>query len=157
MRTPTLGPARFPSRDELALSKPARIARAMLAIERHYDKWAEEWSSRGETITPERLLAIKEIAANRALERDHETFHPGPRSVRPGCTRPVVLSIAAAAYRLTVDGKSDRFFERFIATGILAADQLSRQRWRFDGDELDAVATSLASQAQATRRRRQTR
>ncbi|MCZ7634093.1 MAG: hypothetical protein M5U20_11535 [Phycisphaerales bacterium] len=86
-----------------------------------------------------------------AMLREHfADFDPsrevhGPRSVPANCPRPVVLSIAKAAALLIVDDKSDRFVERFIATGILAADRLSRQRWRFDADELESLRARLAS------------
>lgn len=63
----------------------------------------------------------------------------GPRSVPANCARPVVHSIRKVAALLLVDAKSDRFVSRFIASGILAADQLSPQRWRFDADELERV------------------
>lgn len=64
----------------------------------------------------------------------------GPRPVPADCRRPIVLSITEAADILTVEDKSDRFAARFIETGMLAADRLSRERWRFDHDELEWLA-----------------
>jgi len=108
-------------------------------------RWAEEHSaftkSGGAMLTPRTLRALREHFADFDPSRE---VH-GPRSVPPNCPRPVVLSIAKAAALLIVDDKSDRFVERFIATGILAADRLSRQRWRFDADELESLRTRLAS------------
>lgn len=68
----------------------------------------------------------------------------GPRPVPADCRRPVVLSVSEAADFLIVDGKSDRFRERFIDSGELAADRLSRERWRFDRDELESLRERLS-------------
>lgn len=68
----------------------------------------------------------------------------GARPVPADCRRPIVLSIAEAADFLIVDGKTDRFRERFIDSGELAADRLSRERWRFDRDELEALRERLS-------------
>lgn len=95
------------------------------------------------------------------LKRDHaqlkarwnEEVH-GPRSVPDDCPNPVVLPIARAADILGVEGKSDRFIERFIATGIIAANKESRQRWKFDLDELERVACQLEDESKAARKRR---
>lgn len=153
-RKPKAKRPRYPSRDEVNLSTPARLARKMLAVESHYERMAREWALRGITLTPERLRAIKEIAARRTLERDRETFNPGPRPVPDGCRRVVVLPISRAADILGVEGKSDRFIARFIATGIIAANKETRQRWKFDLDELERVAIELEDEARAARKRR---
>lgn len=145
---------RYPSRDEVALSTPERIARKMLAVERHYERMAREWTARGIALTPERLRTIKDIAAKRTLERDHETFNPGPRAVPDSCRRSAVLPISRAADILGVEGKSDRFIARFITTGIIAANKEGRQSWKFDLDELERVALELEDEARAARKRR---
>lgn len=68
----------------------------------------------------------------------------GARPVPADCRRPIVLSIAdAAKFLVVVDEKSDRFRERFIDSGELAADRLSRERWRFDRDELESLRERL--------------
>lgn len=107
-------------------------------------RWTEENAAftkgGSEALSPASLRALRE----RLSDFDPSREVHGPRSVPPNCPRPVVLSIAKAAALLIVDDKSDRFVERFIAPGILAADRLSRQRWRFDADELEALRERLA-------------
>lgn len=83
-----------------------------------------------ETLTLEEFLILRDI---------RRSLPCGRRAVPVDCARPVVHSIRKVAALLMVDAKSDRFVRRFIDSGILAADQLSPQRWRFDADELERV------------------
>lgn len=142
---------RFPSREELNLSMPERIARKMLAVERISELRAREWALSGKTITPEQLRAIKEIEARQSLERDRQVFATAPR-------HPIILSISKAAEFISTDDKSDRFIARFIDTKLLRhAKQLSRQRWEFDREELEQLRDNLAKEALLGKERRKRR
>lgn len=142
---------RFPSREELNLSTPERIARKMLAVERAYELRAREWTLSGKAITPEKLRAIKDAAARQSLERDREVFATAPR-------HPIILSISKAAEFIGADDKSDRFIARFIDSRLIRyAKQRSRQRWEFDREELERLRDDLAEEARLGKARRKRR
>lgn len=104
-----------------------------------------------------RELIARMNAEDAALKaRWNDEVH-GPRTVPDDCPRPVVRSLAEAADELGVEGKSDRFIARFINTGRIAANKLSRQRWKFDLDELERVACELEDERIAARKRRSLR
>lgn len=129
-------------------SKPTR---GELYIERVYGPWMN--ASAAGKVNPREVLALLE--KQRAEREAHwdEVAH-GPRAVPDDCARAVVLSIARAADVLGVEGKSDRFIARFITPGIIAANKETRQRWKFDLDELERVACELEYEAKAARKRR---
>lgn len=136
------------------MSKPkpkAKPTRGELYIERVYGPWMN--ASAAGKVNPREVLALLE--KQRAEREAHwdEVAH-GPRAVPDDCARPVVLSIARAADVLGVEGKSDRFIARFITTGIIAANKETRQRWKFDLDELERVACELEDERKSARKRR---
>lgn len=153
-------PRRYPSRKEAALSTPVRIARKMLAVEEEYERRAREWARAGKTVTPEKLHAIKDVAARRVLELDRETFDPTPskrRALRRNAQRLRPMSLSEAARRLGVDAnKSTRFVARFIDTGRLAFEQVG-SRWVFDFGEFERVKSEEAAQKRTDGRRKRAR
>lgn len=131
--------------------KAKRPTRGALYIERVYGPWMNA-SAAGKVKSREVLALLEKQRAEREAHWD-EVAH-GPRAVPDDCRRVVVLPISRAADILGVEGKSDRFIARFIATGIIAANKETRQRWKFDLDELERVAIELEDEAKAARKRR---
>lgn len=131
--------------------KAKRPTHGELYMERVYGPWMS--ASAAGKVKPREVLALLEKQRAERDARWNEVAH-GPRAVPDDCPRAEVLSIARAADILGVEGKSDRFIERFIATGVIAANKLSRQRWKFDLDELERVAIELEDEAKAARKRR---
>ncbi|MBX3389207.1 MAG: hypothetical protein KF691_07090 [Phycisphaeraceae bacterium] len=127
-----------------------RPTRGELYLERVYGPWMHAGTAK---VNPREVLAL---LAKQGAERDarwNEVAH-GPRAVPEDCPRAVVLPISRAADILGVEGKSDRFIENYISNGRIAANKLSRQRWKFDLDELERVALDLENERRAARKRR---
>lgn len=154
-------PRRYPSRKEAALSTPVRIARKMLAVEEEYERRAREWARAGETVTPEKLRMMKDVAARRVLELDREKFATTPskrRALRRNAQRLRPMSLSEAARRLGVDAnKSKRFVARFIDTGRLSCEQVGPQAWVFDFAEFERVKSEEAAQKRTDGRRKRAR
>lgn len=74
----------------------------------------------------------------------------GRKSLRPGARVVGPMSIPAAAQRIHpqyAPTRRDRFFERYIESGMLGFEQVSAQRFLFDAEDLDALTRWEASLA----------
>jgi hypothetical protein len=61
---------------------------------------------------------------------------PGRRPLRDNCNRTRPISTRWLAQQAAEDGKRGRFVERFIDSGLIAAEEHSDRTWIFDADEL---------------------
>lgn len=156
---------RYPTREEAALSTPVRIARKMMKVEEEYERRAREWSRAGKTITPEKLRAMKDVAARRVLELDRETFDAWSgdatpskrRALRRKAQRKPPMSLREAARSMGVDAsKSTRFVARFIDTGRLAFERVG-SRWVFDFNEFERVRQEEKAKVSTDGRRKRAR
>jgi hypothetical protein len=61
---------------------------------------------------------------------------PGRRPLPDECNRTRPISTRWLAQQAAEDGKRGRFVERFIDSGVIAAEEHSDRTWIFDADEL---------------------
>lgn len=152
---------RYPTREEAALSTPVRIARKMLAVEREYERRAREWALAGKTVTPEKLRAIKDVAAQRVLELDRETFDTTGskrRALRPRSQRMRPMSLREAARIMGVGAiKSTAFVARFIDNGRIPCEQVGPQAWVFDFGKFEDAKRAEQARAKTDKRYKRAR
>lgn len=95
----------------------------------------------------------EEIPERRAIPASEADAPSKRRPLREGYSRKEPMSLSDAARRLGVDAKSTRFVERFIDTGRLACEQVSRTRWVFDWADFERVKEQEASARKTDKRR----
>lgn len=130
--------------------KAKRPTYGELYMEKVYGPWMHAGAAK---VNPREVLAALEKDWTERKARWDEEAH-GPRSVPDDCARPVVFSISEAADFIGVNGHSSKFKERYIANGRLAANKVSRQRWKFDLDELEREHREEEARKKRTRARR---
>jgi hypothetical protein len=133
----------------------------MLAVEREYERRAREWALAGKTVTPERLRAMKDVAARRVLELDRETFDATAskrRALRRNAQRKGPMSLREASRLMGVGAiKSTRFVARFIDNGLIPCEQVSPQQWVFDWAKFEDAKRAEQARAKTDKRYKRAR